>query len=199
MSRRRSGILPALSLAFPVAAMSGWEDLGEPLRMTGLGLLLVPGIFLGLIAPGIAVSASSLPLLLIPNRMRIWWRRGQDHRPYIPLWLRYAVYAADRRRCCYCGSEWQLQLDHVRPWSRGGLSVMWNMMTLCGPCNRIKSNYWVDRDGYVHYRVFADSGSKKLTAEVRDSQRIAAEILAYELRHRWRPGRWVRAGWTLAA
>jgi 5-methylcytosine-specific restriction endonuclease McrA len=127
-------------------------------------------------------------MLLVPGRARIWWRRGQDHRPAIPAALRRAVYAADRHRCCFCGSRDQLQIDHIRPWSRGGLSALWNTMTLCGKCNRVKSNYWVARDGYVFYRSFPGS----------DDAKTAAAILAYEKRHRWNPGRWIRAGWSLA-
>jgi hypothetical protein len=174
-------------VALPSAAIVGWVAEGEPLRLTGALLFLVPGIIAGLLAPGILVSLAAVPLLLIPNRARIWWRRDRK-RPSIGARLRRAVYAADGHACCWCKSQEQLQLDHVRPWSRGGLTAFWNMVTLCGPCNRMKSNYWVARDGYVFYRPFAGGNAEE-----------AARILAYELMHRWSPLRWIRAGWSLGS
>jgi hypothetical protein len=174
-------------MAMPLAALIGWVYLREPLHAYGLAGMLAPGMVAGVLAPGLALSAESLPLLLIPDRARIWWRRGRDHRPPIAARLRRACYAADRYRCCYCGSYEQPQVDHVKPWSRGGLSAMWNVMTLCGPCNRVKSNYWVARDGFRFYRPWQGAGNEG----------EAARILAFEMRHRWSPGRWIRAGWSL--
>lgn len=176
-----------LATAMPVSSIIGWAWLHEPFHAVGLVLMLLPGLVAGVLAPGIVLSLESLPLLLIPDRARIWWRRGRDRRPPIAARLRRAVYAADRQRCCYCGSYEQPQLDHVKPWSRGGLSALWNLMTLCGPCNRLKSNYWVARNGFVFYRAWQGAGD----------EREAARILARELRHRWSPGRWIRAGWSL--
>ena len=176
------------AVALPSAAVIGWAIEGEPLQWTGLAGFLLPGIVAGLMLPGLAASVTALPLLLVPDRLRIWHRQDRP-RPNIPARLRRAVYAADRHRCCWCGSGQGLQVDHVKPWSRGGLSALWNMVTLCGICNKVKSNYWVARDGYVFYRPFAGHGNKA----------VAADILAYELRHRWNPLRWVRAGWSLGS
>jgi hypothetical protein len=190
MTRRRQGArMRFLSLVMPSAALAGWVDFGQPMHAAGLGMMLLPGTLLGVLAPGMAVSAEALPLLLVPDRARIWWRHRQmGRRPSIAARLRRAVYAADRYRCCYCKSPLQLQLDHVKPWSRGGLTALWNLMTLCGRCNRIKSNYWVARDGYRFYRPWQGAGD----------EHEAARILAFELRHRWSPGRWIRAGWSLS-
>lgn len=192
MSRRRRhgrALVRFMFIAPPAAALAGWADLGQPGHAIGLVAMLVPGMLAGLVAPGLAASAESLPLLLVPDRARIWWRhRNEGRRPSLPGWLRRAVYAADRNRCCYCGSGQELQLDHVKPWSRGGLSAMWNMMTLCGRCNRVKSNFWIARDGYRFYRPWSGAGN----------EREAEAILRYELRHRWGLGRWIRAGWSLS-
>lgn len=181
--------MPLASLAMPAAAIGGWAHLGEPLRAAGFGGFLAIGLALGVMLPGFLVSAGSLPLLLIPNRARTWWRRGREGRPHIPVRLRRAVYAADRYRCCYCGSAGNLQLDHVRPWSKGGLTSLWNMTCLCAYHNQVKSNYWITRDGRLSYRPFPGA----------DNEALAAQILSHELRHRWSPGRWIRAGWSLAA
>jgi 5-methylcytosine-specific restriction endonuclease McrA len=190
MSRRRRHPVSLVSCAAPGGLLvAGWAHLGEPLHQAGLGAVLFAGLLTGLLMPGAIVSVRALPQLLVPRRMRCWWRRGQDHRPAIPVFLRRAVLAADHYCCCWCGATLSLQMDHVRPWSLGGLNALWNLVTLCGRCNRVKSNYWRDRDGYVHYRGF--DGSENAVE--------AARILAYERRHRWHPGRWVRAGLTLAA
>lgn len=176
------------AVALPSAAVIGWAIEGEPLRWAGLAGFLLPGSVAGLLLPGFIASVMAMPLLLVPARMRIWYRQGKP-RPRIPDRLRRAVYAADRHRCCWCGASEGLQLDHVKPWSRGGLSALWNMVTLCGYHNKVKSNYWVARDGYVFYRPFNGHGDKG----------TAAQILAFELRHRWNPLRWIRAGWSLGS
>lgn len=184
--RRQHAHLGAVVL--PSAAIIGWAAEGEPLRLVGMAGFLLPGLVAGLMLPGLVASVMALPLLLVPGRLRIWRRRDRP-RPAIPARLRRAVYAADGHACCWCGMTEGLQVDHVKPWSRGGLSALWNMVTLCGICNKVKSNYWVARDGYVFYRPFQGHGNRTM----------AADILAYELRHRWSPLRWVRAGWSLGS
>lgn len=185
MSRQHAHIS---AVALPSAAVIGWASQGEPLQWAGLMGLAIPGLIAGLVLPGVLASLAALPLLLIPGKARIWWRRDRP-RPSIPARLRRAVYAADGHACCWCGATEGLQLDHVRPWSLGGLSALWNMVTLCGMCNKTKSNYWVARDGYVFYKPWAGHGNRL----------VAADILAYELRHRWSPLRWIRAGWSLGS
>ncbi len=199
-----ASLIPLVSVVPPAAALYGWLDLNQPMHATGLGVLLFLGMLAGVLAPGALVSFESLPLLLIPDKWRIQWRKGSDRRPAFRMWLKRAIYAADRYRCCYCGERVGLQLDHVKPWSRGGLSALWNLMLLCSRCNRVKSNYWVAKDGYVFYRPFMDAN--KLAAQMcvvlgfhpaTTAEQIAADILRFELRHRWHPGRWIRAGWQL--
>ncbi len=54
---------------------------------------------------------------------------------------RRALFARDRWRCQYCGTEsGKLTLDHVVPRSRGGESVWENVVTSCAPCNLRKGN-----------------------------------------------------------
>jgi 5-methylcytosine-specific restriction endonuclease McrA len=45
--------------------------------------------------------------------------------------LRAAVIARDGGKCRKCGSTEHLQVDHIRPVAKGGLSVMRNLWTLC--------------------------------------------------------------------
>jgi hypothetical protein len=83
----------------------------------------------------------------------------------------------------YCHSRAGLQLDHIRPWSAGGLTSLFNLAVLCSLHNRVKSNYWRDRDGFVHYRAFTRA----------DDLAIAAAVLRAERRCRRSPLRWLRA------
>ena len=53
---------------------------------------------------------------------------------------RRAVFARDRHRCQYCGSEHHLTVDHVVPRSRGGADTWDNLVTSCAPCNRKKGD-----------------------------------------------------------
>lgn len=179
---RAAAFIPAIP-----AGICSWAYLGELGAAGGfavavaLGLLLWPLLILG--AVFFLPSAAGA---LVPRRWRIRWRHTHE-RPSIPAWLRRAVLEADRHRCVFCGSRAGLQLDHVRPWASGGLTSLWNLVTLCGRDNRTKSSYWRDRDGYVHYRSFQGS----------DDVRKAAEILAAERRARLNPLRWLRAAWSL--
>lgn len=55
--------------------------------------------------------------------------------------LRFLVMRRDRFRCCQCGASpaispaTVLVVDHVVPWSQGGLTTLDNLQTLCAPCN----------------------------------------------------------------
>jgi 5-methylcytosine-specific restriction endonuclease McrA len=53
---------------------------------------------------------------------------------------RRAVFARDRYRCQYCGSEKHLTVDHVVPRSKGGDHSWENVVTSCAPCNLRKGD-----------------------------------------------------------
>lgn len=58
--------------------------------------------------------------------------------------LRYNVLRRDNFRCCICGATAKdgakLEVDHIIPVSKGGMTVMENLQTLCKECNRGKSD-----------------------------------------------------------
>lgn len=62
------------------------------------------------------------------------------------LRLRFKVLQRDRFRCRVCGSSpansagVELHVDHIRPWSAGGETILANLQTLCSTCNLGKSN-----------------------------------------------------------
>ena len=199
-TRRRRQSRQAVSRAVtfgPALALPawGWTQLGQPGQVAGLLVLLALGVF---IIPAVIVLAVFLVprsgAALVTRQRRKRYRgnlvsrgvtREHQRSARIPEFLRRVTYAADRHRCAYCHSRENLQCDHYLPWSQGGLTVPWNLITLCRGCNITKSNYWPG----VHYRPL--EGSDNLT--------LAIAILAAERRHRYSPLRLTRAAWALGA
>lgn len=62
------------------------------------------------------------------------------------LRLRWHVLQRDRFTCRACGASpaltpgVELHVDHIKPWSKGGETVLENLQTLCSGCNLGKSN-----------------------------------------------------------
>lgn len=52
--------------------------------------------------------------------------------------IRQLVWHRDGGQCRTCGSNTELQFDHVIPIAMGGSSTEDNLQILCGPCNRRK-------------------------------------------------------------
>jgi hypothetical protein len=164
-----------------------WIADNDPGSAAGFTAFLAGGVLFSLFYPLAVLLALEAPGALVPARWRAWHRHGQEGRPHISNRLRRITFAADGHMCGFCRSSGGIQLDHVRPWSLGGRTCFWNMMTLCAYHNQVKSNYWVDRDGYVHYRPW----------EGYHRPGLAAEILAFELRRRWSIIRFIRASMAL--
>jgi hypothetical protein len=58
----------------------------------------------------------------------------------IPAKVRYAVYMRDEGKCVYCGSNVNIEFDHIIPFSKGGSHSKDNIRVLCQTCNRKRSN-----------------------------------------------------------
>jgi tetratricopeptide (TPR) repeat protein len=56
----------------------------------------------------------------------------------IPEDIRHAVWRRDEDRCVECGSQENLEFDHIIPLSRGGANTERNLQLLCERCNRTK-------------------------------------------------------------
>ncbi|HEX4365115.1 MAG TPA: HNH endonuclease signature motif containing protein [Solirubrobacteraceae bacterium] len=67
-------------------------------------------------------------------------RADASRRDPIPRAVRRAVFERDGGRCMACGSSFELQYDHVIPFSLGGASTIENLQILCADCNRGKGS-----------------------------------------------------------
>lgn len=56
----------------------------------------------------------------------------------IPSNVKRGVWKRDNGKCVICGSEVELEFDHIIPVSRGGSSTIQNIQILCKKCNRKK-------------------------------------------------------------
>lgn len=68
--------------------------------------------------------------------------RGLDEksRRHIPQKVRDKVWRRDQGRCVECGSQINLEFDHIIPISKGGANTARNIRLLCEECNRKKSD-----------------------------------------------------------
>jgi 5-methylcytosine-specific restriction endonuclease McrA len=63
---------------------------------------------------------------------------GAPRREPIPRDVRLVVWQRDGGRCVQCAGDFELQYDHVIPFSMGGASSVENLQLLCADCNRAK-------------------------------------------------------------
>jgi len=47
--------------------------------------------------------------------------------------------------CAYCGSKKNLEIDHIKPVSKGGDNNIENLQILCHKCNRAKADKYNER------------------------------------------------------
>lgn len=64
--------------------------------------------------------------------------------------LRALVLMRDGARCRLCGAvpddDVRLHVDHVKPWSKGGETVLGNLQILCNVCNIGKGDVEIEAD-----------------------------------------------------
>lgn len=83
----------------------------------------------------------------IENTNQITRTNGDQKKQRDPsLRLRYKVLKRDDFSCVCCGASPAkktsilLHIDHIKPWSKGGVTELDNLQTLCQNCNLGKSN-----------------------------------------------------------
>jgi len=65
-------------------------------------------------------------------------KENSKPRPPIPEEVKIAVWRRDNGRCVKCGSQENLEYDHIIPFSKGGSNTARNIQLLCEKCNRQK-------------------------------------------------------------
>lgn len=66
----------------------------------------------------------------------------------IPPLTNKGLFRRDQNVCAYCGDSFttsQLTRDHVHPRSKGGVDKWENVVTACGPCNKLKDDRDIDQ------------------------------------------------------
>lgn len=63
-----------------------------------------------------------------------------NKRPPIPRELVDAIWNRDKGQCVYCGSNENIHIDHIIPFSKGGATCLENLQLLCEKCNLQKSD-----------------------------------------------------------
>jgi len=61
-------------------------------------------------------------------------------REHIPEEVQMFVWRRDGAKCVKCGSQENLEFDHIIPLSKDGANTAWNIQLLCEACNRAKSD-----------------------------------------------------------
>ncbi|MFH1755889.1 MAG: HNH endonuclease signature motif containing protein [Candidatus Latescibacterota bacterium] len=91
---------------------------------------------------------------------------GRHHSRHIPAAIRDRVFARDGRQCTFvgtngirCGSTWDLQIDHIKPFARGGSHAMQNLRLLCAKHNmheakRVYGKEVIERRMHAPNRVY---------------------------------------------
>jgi len=95
----------------------------------------------------VTLTTPTIDTLIETLGQRIRWRKSAaGQRALMTARLRNSIKARDNHTCRYCTVSLAdephllLEVDHIVPVSRGGLSTPENLQTLCWRCNRSKSN-----------------------------------------------------------
>lgn len=67
-------------------------------------------------------------------------KQKPERREPIPEDVKFEVWRRDGGKCVICGSQNNLEFDHIIPFSKGGSSTARNLQLLCQNCNRHKSD-----------------------------------------------------------
>src|SRR5262245_1941757 len=93
---------------------------------------------------------------------------------------RFNVFARDNNTCQYCGEKFprsELNLDHVIPRSRGGLSTWENVVCSCFTCNRVKGGQMPEE---ARMRLIRKPFRQEWTP-------FMLETFSFKRYHEWRP------------
>jgi 5-methylcytosine-specific restriction endonuclease McrA len=94
-------------------------------------------------------------------------RRNTKRSRHIPEAVRDKVYTRDGGRCVYvgaagkrCNSTWNLQIDHIEPFARGGQHKIQNLRLLCAKHNRYEAKRIYGR-GFMEQRMIKQTPKRE--------------------------------------
>jgi len=146
----------------------------------------------------VTFNTPTIDALIETLGQKIRWRKSAaGQRALMTTKLRSFIKERDNHTCQYCSvsvaaePHLLLEVDHIVPVSRGGLSAPENLQTLCWRCNRTKSNKTTDTVAVTKVEVepivvTPELVVEQLTDEV-DSVAPASSVAATPA-HAWRPG-----------
>ena len=79
------------------------------------------------------------------NDREVWDSICRVERGRVSNKMRFSIYERDGYRCRCCGisqNRAYLEIDHIKPISKGGKSTYDNLQTLCRECNQEKGNIY---------------------------------------------------------
>lgn len=86
-------------------------------------------------------SSSFLSRTAEPKSYNVYGQK-RDTRQFSKA-MRQKKYNQQGGKCSHCGGQfefWQMQGDHIVPYSKGGATTYDNLQMLCTPCNQKKGN-----------------------------------------------------------
>jgi len=86
------------------------------------------------------IRKEALQELIEKGEISNHFRNREGKRELIPQEVMDKVWNRDGGRCVNCGSQENLEFDHIIPFSKGGATTYRNMQLLCKKCNIDKSN-----------------------------------------------------------
>lgn len=95
----------------------------------------------------VTLNRQTIDVLIETMSEKIRWRKSAaGQRALMTSSLRHRIKVRDNHTCQYCfvslaaEPHLLLEVDHIKPVSKGGLTTPDNLQTLCWRCNRTKSN-----------------------------------------------------------
>jgi len=96
--------------------------------------------------------SSSQMTIMTPSVIRLNYMVASPRKLMVPL-SRRALFARDAYTCQYCGilatKENTMEVEHVKPRSRGGTNAWENVVTACRRCNGLKADRTPEEAGMV--------------------------------------------------
>jgi len=114
--------------------------------------------------------------------------RDRSHPRHISERTRQIIFSRDEGKCQICGSNEDIQYDHIIPFSKGGNNSEKNIQLLCAKCNRLKA------DGFITNPTATQSANADKYSQEEETLRVCDEVIK---RKPQSPNAWINKGHAL--